>query len=176
MLKKTALFSGDGFPKWVSKLHFFATALTTSAAQPLCFLSFCGRLWCRLKHLQNNTYMTILKDLVHIDCCWQYVQNISSSDSESWHNLFICILFWSSKTQIIVESGFLGGCQSCRKVTLERTSGSATTSQRLFLRQFAPMRWDVFGPHCLLKPNQQSSVIFDDLMTWQAIHLLQQRY
>ena len=60
--------------------------------------------------------MTILKDLVHIDFCWQHVQNISSS--ESWHNLFICILFWSSKTQLIVESGFLGGCQSCRKSDL----------------------------------------------------------
>ena len=105
------------FSGWVSKqaalfCHSFDYKRCPATVLPLLL----SKTLVQTQAFAKNTYMTILKDLVHIDFCWPYVQNISSS--ESWHNLFICILFWSSKTQLIVESGFLGGCQSCRKSDL----------------------------------------------------------
>ena len=145
--------SGTSVDEWVSKLPLFATALTRSADQPLCFLSFCPRLWCRLKHLQKihtgqfwKTWFT----MVRADCTCKIYWVVSVGTPSSFVYFFDQV-----KLKLLLKVDFWEDANHVGKVTLERTSGSATTSQRLFLRQFAPMRWDVFSPHGLLKPNQK---------------------
>ena len=106
------------FSGWVSKqaalfCHSFDYKRCPATVLPLLLSKTLVQTQTFAKKIHTWQFWKTLFTLIFADSTYK-----KKSSSESWHNLFICILFWSSKTQLIVESGFLGGCQSCRKSDL----------------------------------------------------------